>query len=86
MEGPGCRCTTGLWLRPHLQLWDQGCPDTPAETARTQGADLLLPPPPLPPPCWVAPALAGALCLGGTIWPGLPALGTMPDLGSCFCS
>lgn len=37
-------------------------------------------------PAGFAPVLTGAPCWGGTIWPGLPALGTMPDLGSCFCS
>lgn len=76
----GCGCDS------HLQLRDRECPNTPAETARTQGADSLLPPLLPPPPCWVAPALAGAPCSGGTIWPGLPDLGVMPDLGSHFCS
>lgn len=84
MEAPGCHCACVCAVVVSCRT--RGAQDTPAEPARTQGADLFLPPPLPPPPCWVAPALAGASCLGGTIWPGLPALGMMPDLGSWLCS
>lgn len=66
---------------------------TPTSICRTRGAQVPL-------QRWQGPRLlpisffliillrpAGfAPCLGGTIWPALPALGVMSDLGSCLCS